>query len=351
MSPGENFPVYGAVNSELKQGLAETELPAMKELKEQFEAMSERTPIEWIGKLSDLAPLEQFHGSVSIAKRLESGEVTQAAVDRAKEYVGKCYVPVTAGAGIRCVEDRNEVGYDDSNPSSYQFGPQVQGATVDIAVAKRLARGADGATDVLADIDTAVAESDNTFTPSTHTDEAHQDEGEMGCGAQKGQETKLDYYQDESHMESIAGVTRTIFDKASRKASEKALGALPQSARELKAVPGYFANLAQAGGRVSELNGGNPESRKIVEGAHNAAFVILNFDGSNRSTLSPGKLNTYTDGEVMSFGLDVWYILETYPEDEATDLIADAVATLMNLTDGSLEVGLRLPVGQVPVAA
>ena len=351
MSPGERFPVYGAVNPELRQTMAAAELPAMKELKEQFEAMSERTPIEWIGKLSDLIPVEQFHGTVSIAKRLESDEVTQAAVDRAKEYVVKCYVPVTPGAGIRCVEDRNEVGYDDSDPASYQLGPQIQGGTVDIAVAKRLARGAGGATDVLADIDTAVTEGDDTFLPSTHTDEAHQADGEMGCGAQKGQETKLDYYQDESHMQSIAGVTRTVFDKASRKASEKALGALPQNASELKAVPGYFANLAQAGARVSELNGGNPESRKVVEGAHNAAFVVLNFDRDNRSTLNPGKLNAYTDGEIMSFGLDVWYILDTYPEDEATDLIADAVATLMNLTDGSLEVGLRLPATETPVAA
>lgn len=312
-------------------------------IKEQFEAMSERTPIEWIGRLSDLVPAEQFHGSVSIAKRLESGEVTQDAVERAKEYTVQCYVPVTEGAGIRCVEDRNELGYDDTNPASYEFGPQIQGATVDIAIAKRLTKGAEGATDVIADIDTAVEDNDGTFTSSTHTDEAHQDEGEMGCGAQKGQEVKLGYYQDDAHMQSVAGVTRTIFDKAARQVSEAALTALPQAAAALAAVPGYFTNLAQAGNRVSELNGHNPESRKVVEGAHNAAFVILNFDGSSRDTFNPGKLNTNTDGEIMSFGLDVWYILETYPEDEATTLIADAVATLMNLTDGSLEVGLRLP--------
>lgn len=320
-------------------------------IKEQFEVMSERTPIEWIGKLSDLIPTEQFHGSISPRSRLESGEITQDQLDRAKEYVGRCYVPATEGTGIRCVEDRNEVGYNDSDPASYQLGPQVQGATVDIAVATRLARGVEGATDVLTDIETAVQESDGTFISSTHTDETHQAEGEMGCGTQKGQETKLGYFQDSTHMQSIEGVTRVIFEKAAQKVSDQALADLPGSAADLASLPGYFENLAGAGIRVSELNGGNPQSRKTVEGVHNAAFVVLNLDGSNRETLNPGKLNVYTDGEIMSFGLDVWYILDTYPKEVATDLIADAIATLMNLTDGSLEVGLRLPAEEVPVAA
>ncbi|MCA9330921.1 hypothetical protein KC957_02650 [Candidatus Saccharibacteria bacterium] len=320
-------------------------------IKEQFEAMSERTPIEWIGKLTDLIPAEQFHGSISPGSRLEAGDITQEQLTRAKEYVGRCYVPTTEGTGIRCVEDRNEVGYNDSDPASYQLGPQIQGATVDIAIATRLARGIEGATDVLADIETAVEENDGTFISSTHTDEAHQAEGEMGCGAQKGQEIKLGYFQDPAHMQSIEGVTRVVFEKAARKVSDQALADLPGSAAGLASLSGYFENLAGAGSRVSELNGGNQQSRKTVEGVHNAAFVVLNLDGSNSETLNPGKLNVYTDGEIMSFGLDVWYILDTYPEEVATDLIADAIATLMNLTDGSLEVGLRLPAEEAPVAA
>lgn len=333
----------GAPQTESTPHINVTDPHVMQGIKEQFEAMSEQTPIEWIGKLTDLIPAEQFHGSVSVANRLEAGELTQADIDRAKEYVPSCFVPTTKGAGIRCVEDRNEVGYDDANPASYQLGPEIQGGIIDIAVAKRLARGIDGATTVIDDIQTAIEEDSGEFTVSTHTDTAHQGEGEMGCGAQKGQEAKLGYYQDAAHMQSVASVSQTIFEKAARRASEQALATLPRHAANLAAVPGYFTDLAQAGEYVSARTDGNAESHKVVEGVHNAALVILNFDGVSKDTFNPGKLNTYTDDKVKSFGLDVWYILEAYPEDEATILIADAVATLMNLTDGTLEVGLRLP--------
>lgn len=314
-------------------------------LKEQFEAMSEQISVEWIGTLSDVIPREQFHGSVSIEERLVSGEVSQAEVDRAKQYIPNCYVPVAPKAGIRCVEDRNEEGYDDNNPASYQLGPQVQGGIIDVAVASRLTRGTDGGTTVIADIEAAIQEDTGEFTVSTHTDTAHRGDGEMGCGAQKGQAAKLSYYQDAAYMQSIVNLTRTIYDKAARTASSAALAALPHHAADLEAVPDYLSDLAQAGSYVAERTGNNPEARKVVEGTHKAAYVVLNF--VEGETLNPGKLNVYTNSKIMSFGLDVWYILKAYPQDEATVLIADAVATLMNLTDGSLEVGLRLPQNQV----
>lgn len=334
----ERNPLPGAVQTGPELARV-TDLHMMQGIKEQFEVMSEQMPIEWIGKLSDLIPQEQFHGTVSVEQRLAAGEVTQAEVNEAREYILGCFVPVTPGAGIRCVEDRHEVGYDDNNPASYTLGPQIQGGIIDIAVAQRLARGTDGAQTVINDIGVAIDEDDGKFVPSAHTDAAHQGEGEMGCGAQKGQEAKLGYYQDEAHMQSIASVTQTIFEKADKRASEEVLGALPKHAAELAALPGYLANLAQAGSYVAGRAALNPEAHKVVEGVHQAAFVVLNFDEG--TTLNPGKLNTHTESKVMAFGLDVWRILEAYPEDEATNLIADAVATLMNLTDGSIEVGLR----------
>jgi hypothetical protein len=303
--------------------------------------MSQQTPIEWIGTLTDLIPAEYFHGTVSPKSRLESGEITAQQIADAKEYQTLCYVPVTEGAGIRCVEDREEQDFDDSNPASYQLGPQVQGATIDIAAAKRLVRGIEDGATLEADIDTEISEHSARFTPSAHTDEAHQADGEMGCGAQKGQETKLGYYQDE-HMAGIAGVVRVLHDKAGKVVPAGVLESLPASAAKLSSVSTeYYANKPTAARYIQAQLAGNPESHKVVRGQHNAGMVVLNFDSD--WTLSPGKLNMHTDGQVMSFGLDVWYLFEEYPEDEAAGLLADAIATLMNLTDGSLEVGLRLP--------
>lgn len=341
MSHSEGF-VFGHVLEDLKQDV-QPQPPIMTEIKEQFEAMSTEGKIEFIGKLTDLAAPDQFHGSVSPAGRLNSAELTTSDIATAKEYVSLCYVPVTEGKGLRCVEDREESTYDDSDPQSYELGPQVQGATIDIAAAKRLARGISDGNTLEEDVDTEIAEHSSRFTPSAHTDELNQDDGAMGCGAQKGQETKLGYYQDEAHMKSIAAITEVLFEKAGRTAPVDVLSALPKGAADLaSAAPKYYAGKPHATAYIQGHLGNNPESHKVVRGQHNAVMVIINLVPG--TTLNTGKLNARTDGKAMSFGLDAWYVLEEYPEDEAAVILADAVATLMNLTDGSLEVGLRLPV-------
>lgn len=310
-------------------------------VREEVEIMSEQEgKLVYLGKLRDLLPAEYFDGSISADSRTAENSFTPEELTDAKERLVTTYVPVTKGANVRCMEDRNVVGYDDGDPKSYELGPQIQGGTIDIAVATHALADGVGENDTLeSDIDETVAEANTDFAPAGHTDESHTDLGEMGCGAQKGQETKLDYYLDAAKMGAIKKVVGAVYNAVGATLPETALANLPQNAGKLKGVAqSYFKDIATALDHLVQQH--NPRAKEVVQGKHNGVMAVINMVPG--TTINTGKFNAVTDGRIMAFGMDGWYALETYKE-KAPYLFADFLATGMNLTDGSPDVFLRLP--------
>lgn len=315
------------------------------QLKGEFEVMSQEAKVVSLGKLSDLLPDVTFRGNISITRRLETGSATIEGLAQANEALHKSYVPTTPGASLRCVDGRGILGYDDEDPKSYEVGPQVQGGTPDIAVARRLRKGVDVDAKLESDIDELVSNTSQKYLPSGHTDD-HTPDGEFGCGALKGQEVKLGYYEDAGLVDAISGVTGAVMDLAGKKLHDNFAETLQQNAKALSEISNsYFAGKPDI---LEYLEKFNKDAKRVKTGNHNEFKVVLNF--VHGTTLNSGKMNMLTDGEYNAFGLDVWYIMENFGDD-APFILADALATLINLTDGSLEVEARLPVEDGEAAA
>lgn len=305
-------------------------------VKEDVEYMSmQEAKMLQLGKLTDLLPENYFEGAISPKARLSEGKITQAGKEQADEALRYCYVPATKGASLRCVDGRSEVGYDDEDPKWYEIGPQVQGGTADIAVARRLRLGVHPEDTLEADVDSIIPATSRDYLPAGHTDDHPRVQG-LGCGAINGQETKLTYYGDSEKLEAINKILQTVYEKVGGKLPDDVFVDLGQNAAELHALaPTYYANKSAI---LEHLEKANPAAKKIVTGQHNEYKVVINFVPG--TTLNTSKFNQLTESEYQAFGLDAWYVLETCGED-APFVLADALATLMNLTDGSVEVALR----------
>ncbi len=316
--------------------------------KQEIEIMSEQeAKMVVVAKMNKLLPESKFQGLISVTERIKKGEATAEGITQARTFVEKSYVSVTKGAGLRCVDGRGEEGYDDNDPAWYELGPQIQGATVDVAVARRLRQGVSSGSETLqADVAKTVQETTNDFAPSAHTDDHEHEAGKCGCGAINGQETKLDYYLDPEVAAAIPGVVGAIYGLADKELPGNALADLVENATALKGIKAdYFGNKPDAFTYLGEFN---QNAKKVVTGKHNEFELVLNFVSG--TTLNSGKLNTLTNGEYNAFGLDVWYILENFGDD-APYILADALATVLNLTDGSLDVRARVANEQFAQAA
>jgi hypothetical protein len=292
-----------------------------------------------IGRLDSLIPKEFFHGSISLDRRIANGEITRDEHEASLEVISKCYVPITPGAALRCVDGRGLLGFDANNPADYEIGPQIQGGTVDVAVAKRLTKGVEPGATLEGDVKDEV-ETPHPASPGAHTSVGNENTC-GGCGACMGQEEKIRYYQNDKQLESITGVAAVVYETAGVAAPQNMLATLPHAAADLEGIADtYFAHKPEIIEYMTSLRQDIRNLKQVLEGVHNEGRVILNFDAT--TTLHSGKVNHLTDGNINAFGLDVAYILEEYPE-EAPVLFADALATLMNLTDGSVEVVFRLP--------
>lgn len=296
--------------------------------------------IQVLGRLDSLLPKEMFHGSVSLDARIENGEITRQEHEESIETISKCYVPVTAGAALRCVDGRGLLGFDAENPADYEVGPQIQGGSVDIAVAKRLTKGVESGVSLKDDVKEEL-EANYPAAPGAHTSVGHENTCD-GCGACKGQKAKLEYYQDPAYAAGIQNIVGVLYKTDGQEVPQDLLVDLPKNAANLSGVADeYYADLPQIIEYMTELRGDVKNIKQVLEGVHNEGRVILNFD--RNSTLHNSKVNHLTGSKINAFGLDVGYILDQYPQ-EAPVILADAVATLMNLTDGSIEVAVRLPI-------
>lgn len=340
--------MHGEYERGVETGMSVEQQVRTSTLVEVMETISmQEAELKVIGRLDSLLPKEFFHGSISLDDRIANGEITREEHEASLEIIAKCYVPVTPGAAVRCVDGRGLDGFEPEDPADYEIGPQIQGGTVDIAVAKRLTKGVEADATLKTDVKEEV-EAHHSASPGAHTSVGHETTCE-GCGACMGQEEKLKYYQESERLDGMKSVIGVIYETAMVESPKDLLHDLPQNAADLSGIADeYYADKLDIIEYMASLRQGFRDVKQVLAGKHKEGRVILNFDRT--STLHSGKVNHLTGGDINAFGLDVGYILDEYPE-EAPVLFADALATLMNLTDGSVEVVFRLPKQQVTEAA
>lgn len=296
---------------------------------ENKERSLEQGELVYVGTLSEILGTENFEGSVSLAERLEAGEITQTEVDQAVKLLAGAYVDSKPGACWRCVDGRCICGYDDNNPEHYNapLGSQQQGASIDEAVANRLDKGYESGANLLTDT-RELCQSEGEYKPGSHDD----DHSPEGCGAVKGQEKKLEYYQDPAKFDAIKAGVFAIAELGGVQLPADAVDHLPENARILSEnIEDYFGDKVKAVNAVTEYS---PEGKVTLQNKHNECILAINF--VKGTTLHTGHYNALTGEKIEAFGLDGWAL-------NSPTMIADALATVMNLTDGSIKVYVRKP--------
>jgi hypothetical protein len=301
------------------------------------------------GRIVDLGTLSggqheelwsQADNAISLKRRVESGEVTEAEVAAVPTNLSRSFVPVEAGAAKRCIDGSSVEGFDDNDAEKYGkgLGPQIQGGTADEAVAARLTKGFEDGEEAtqLSDMETHVEEHESDFKPGDHTDD-HANEQKSGCGAQDGHKRKLPMYSDPERAPILESVANTIMELGGAQPRPGAFARLQESARQLRERPDYFPAPNAFLDKLRQLN---PDGVETLVRPHAEISLTLNFVSG--TTFHRDHYNANTNSKIQNFNLDVWAILDEYGEDGYA-LIVDAVATAMDLTDGSLRLFARVP--------
>lgn len=280
--------------------------------------------------------------AISLKRRIDAGEVSPHDVEEGVARLGSSFVPTTKGAPKRCVDGSTNEAYNDNDPRSYGrvLGPQIQGGTADEAVAMRLIEdtvGYESAT-LLTDMDIAAAHP-SEYAPGGHTDNLANAE-KSGCGAVDGQLRKLAMYSHPETAEIIEQVATTILDLAEGKPVPPTgvFATLQANAQKLATQANYFPAPQEF---LAKLRSLNPNGVEKMIRPHAEISLTLNF--VRGTTFHRDHFNAATNSKIQNFNLDVWAILDEHEPAVASVLVADAVATVMDLTDGSLRLFARLP--------
>lgn len=314
------------------------------ELLEQVKAqMQERSRNE--AELIDLGTLSGgknehvWTGGISLKQRIEAGEITVAEVDESVSVLNDFYVPITRGAPKRCGDGSSIEGYDDNDPRWYGrgLGLQTLGGTLGEAVGMRLTVGVpvDGKISLVGDM-RIVAARPSVSSPGDHTDD-RADGDKTGCGQVDGQPRKLPRYSNPEYAQVIEGTTDTIFGLAKVAPPQNAYISVQAEAVKLSQIPGYFPAPDVVLRELRALNSNGLE--KLIR-PHAEATLTINL--VRGTTFHRDHYNARTNGKIQNFGLDVAEILAEHPDDGYA-IIADAIATAMDLTDGSIRLFVRMP--------
>lgn len=292
------------------------------------------TRIVQAGKLSN----DQWNGSVS---------ASDIAIDLAEvaKTLDNYYVAVNPKAKTRCIDGRHDPGLNEA-----ELGPQVPGGATGAALAYRLGVDRDDLTrgTFLSDFESML---DNYLrlglSPGGHRDNGDHSDGGVGCGAIDGVAKVLECLSDPRLVEDSKRLTRAILaDNFYRDDYLRVLGA----SVVLEAHADHY--FAQNDGLLPLLESKAPGSVSTLTGSHNEKLVIVNFVPG--STLASNRFANEHDG-IQAFGYDVWRSKELasllLPQDAnsidrarfITARVMITIATLMALTDGSLQLLFRLP--------
>lgn len=288
-----------------------------------------------IGRLSD----KKWPGSVS-------AEDVYIDIPTIISSLNDFYVPTSPKAKTRCIDGRHDPMLDETN-----LGPQVPGGATGAALAYRLGVDKDDLTrgTFFNDFETMLS----TYlrlglSPGGHRDNGHTDG--VGCGAIDGVETVMDCLTDPQLVEDHKRLVRTLLDVDERFYRDDYLRVLGASQVLGSHASDYFAKNDQI---LELLESRCPGSVSTLEGAHNEKIVIVNFVPD--TTLASNRFASQHNG-MQAFGYDIWRSKQlaekilpprvSHMADHERFIMARVsitIATLMALTDGSLQVLLRFP--------
>lgn len=265
------------------------------------------------------------------------------------ENLSSYYVVTNPNAKTRCIDGRHDPELNEA-----ELGPQVPGGATGAALAYRLGVDKDDLTrgTFLSDFETML----DTYVrlglaPGGHRDNGEHDDGKVGCGAIDSVATILGCLSDSNLVEDSKRLTRAILAEGfNRDDYLRVLGAslvLDSHAND------YFAQNSEL---IPMLEDKAPGSVSTLTGSHNEKLVSVNFVPG--TTFASNRFAN-EHGGIQAFGYDVWRSKELaamlLPQDSqvsdrwrfVTARVMITIATLMALTDGSLQLLFRLPVEEV----
>lgn len=296
-----------------------------------------------------LTPTTQIIQLGRLSERKWPGFLT---VDDRKVDLGKIitnldefYVATKPNAKTRCIDGRHDPELDEAN-----LGPQVPAGAPGAALAYRLGVDKDDLTrgtflndaDVMIDSYLRLG-----LAPGGHRDNQG-DHGGVGCGAIDGVQNILDQMTNPDLVEDHKRLVKLLLAEGfDRDNYLRVMGAgLVLESR----ANGYFAEREQI---LDLLEQKCPNSVSRLQGGHQEGIVIVNLVPN--STLASNRF--FNTLNIQAFGYDLWrskqlaQALLPLPsqtmdrERFVTARVMLSVATLMSLTDGSLQMLVRVPVG------
>ncbi|MFO0920484.1 MAG: hypothetical protein U0451_02320 [Candidatus Saccharimonadales bacterium] len=309
--------------------------------RERKEVSNDQAELIFLGELRGDTNPDHWTGSISLTKRLESGEISSEEVEEAKSRINDCYVSVTIGAPKRCGDGSTIEGYDDNDPEWYgrPLGVQQFGGTNSDAVGRRLKVGYQSGATRLKDVEDAIENHRSEFSAGDHND-VHAEGDGTGCGQIDGEQRRFAIYGDDEKGKTLITIERDLYQKAGLAFPEAAAGQLLPNGKSIHDNAGdYFID---GNASILDLIQSKNSYQFAVERLtrpHPEVFLVLNF--VEGTTFHRDHFNAPTNAKIGAFGIDVWDIIKEHGED-AFYVLADTVATGMDLTDGTLQVVARV---------
>lgn len=332
-------------SSHLDDVLIETRAALYTKSKENGKIMS-------AGLLCDAMDNESiWRGQISASLRLLRGEITRNDIQYAKDIVSECYVFTTPGSQVRCIDGRTISGYNDASAKWFNLpmGPQSPGGTPVGGVCWRIARPSGQAEILQSDIEKDVREFENSSVESTYLPGDHVGEnpkpGKTDCGAIDGLIPILKVCNKYNLLGDLESAIRLLLQDEYTYNVEHFNNLVAGTTRLLGAQASYFTDLPHIIESLKELNA---KGAPVLIGPHHEVFVSVNYVPG--TTLHTNHFNTRTNGKINVFNYDIWRTIDAaraMDVDEQTKSryiharVGMTIATLMFLTDGSLELLLR----------
>lgn len=313
-----------------------------------------KTEVHMLGAIGDIvkAPQAEWTGAISLKNRMESGEVTENGLLHAWNRLKDFYVVAKLGTVMRCIDERSQLDFDATTGSleTDGIGPQVPGGTLAGAVSYR-----ETESHRVSDFQDANFKEDAKtygiiskdklgYLPGDHVAETLH--GGIGCGAVDGLDdshAKVNY----RNISTLYNLTKSVLGD---KFNEDAFARFVSSATLLRATVGYFDTLQDA---IDDLKNSTHNALPVLTGSHKGVIIMINRVAG--TTLNTNRLNQAmideAGEELQIFNYDLWFTEGTakklFPYSHENreiylhSRLALAIATLMHLTDGSLQLGIH----------
>lgn len=308
-------------------------------IKQEKEISAEQGKLVSLGILmGDTAP-EHWTGAISLSRRLDSEELTRDEVNQQHSQLSEYFVEAKMGAPKRCGDGRTVDGF---TPLSINWhlrglGVQIFGGSCGDATGIRLSKGYTADVTFVDDVESITMNHESDFALGDHTDD-HAEGEKTGCGAIDGQLRKNEIYLDLERGKTLQTIMEFLYDKAGLPLPAGLFEQLKQNAQTINDYADeYFADKHLV---LDTIKDQSPNGVEPLVGEHNETSLTLNF--VEGTTFNRDLYNAGSDGKIQNFNVDVWSILKEHG-DNAGFVLADAVATALDLTDGSIEVFARVP--------